>query len=131
MGMVFQAYSLFPNMTAEKNVEYGLRIRKQPRGQRQKRVAELSGTMNRLEASVVDSSTGVVDHGGTLLTVEAARGRKQGERVLVLVRPEVLELAPAEDGAANGANHLAGEVISHTFLGPVTRLKVIGPAADL
>jgi putative spermidine/putrescine transport system ATP-binding protein len=28
MGMVFQAYSLFPNMTAEQNVEYGLKIRK-------------------------------------------------------------------------------------------------------
>src|SRR6266851_1203839 len=27
MGMVFQAYSLFPNMTARQNVEYGLRIR--------------------------------------------------------------------------------------------------------
>jgi putative spermidine/putrescine transport system ATP-binding protein len=27
MGMVFQAYSLFPNMTAEQNVEFGLRIR--------------------------------------------------------------------------------------------------------
>src|SRR6201996_6824381 len=27
MGMVFQAYSLFPNMTAKQNVEFGLRIR--------------------------------------------------------------------------------------------------------
>ena len=27
MGMVFQAYSLFPNMSAAKNVEYGRRIR--------------------------------------------------------------------------------------------------------
>src|SRR5258708_38055758 len=27
MGMVFQAYSLFPNMTAEQNLEFGLRIR--------------------------------------------------------------------------------------------------------
>ena len=27
MGMVFQAYSLFPNMTARQNVEYGLKIR--------------------------------------------------------------------------------------------------------
>ena len=26
---------------------------------------------------------------------------------------------------------VAGEVISHTFLGPVTRLKVIGPDGDL
>ena len=41
MGMVFQAYSLFPNMTAEQNVEYGLRVRKQPKGDRRKRVGEL------------------------------------------------------------------------------------------
>ena len=41
MGMVFQAYSLFPNMTAEQNVEYGLRIRKQPKSTRRKRIGEL------------------------------------------------------------------------------------------
>ena len=41
MGMVFQAYSLFPNMTAEQNVEYGLKIRGTAKGDRQKRVAEL------------------------------------------------------------------------------------------
>ena len=41
MGMVFQAYSLFPNMTAEQNVEYGLRIRRKAKGERRKRVAEL------------------------------------------------------------------------------------------
>ena len=28
-------------------------------------------------------------------------------------------------------NIVAGEVITHTFLGPVTRLKVIGPACAL
>src|SRR6478752_10592888 len=27
MGMVFQAYSLFPNMTASQNVEFGLKFR--------------------------------------------------------------------------------------------------------
>jgi sulfate transport system ATP-binding protein len=41
MGMVFQAYSLFPNMTAEQNVEFGLRVRKNRRPARRKRVAEL------------------------------------------------------------------------------------------
>ncbi len=41
MGMVFQAYSLFPNMTAEQNVEYGLRIRRRAKGERRGRVAEL------------------------------------------------------------------------------------------
>src|SRR6476619_3587305 len=41
MGMVFQAYSLFPNMTAEQNVEYGLRIRRKPKAGRRVRVGEL------------------------------------------------------------------------------------------
>ena len=41
MGMVFQAYSLFPNMTAEQNVEYGLKIRKKPKAGRRPRVSEL------------------------------------------------------------------------------------------
>ena len=35
MGMVFQAYSLFPNMTAAQNVEFGLKIR----GKRRRRTA--------------------------------------------------------------------------------------------
>jgi putative spermidine/putrescine transport system ATP-binding protein len=41
IGMVFQAYSLFPNMSAAQNVEFGLKVRRQGREQRQKRVAEL------------------------------------------------------------------------------------------
>ena len=46
MGMVFQAYSLFPNMTARQNVEFGLRIRgksKGDRGQSSDRLLELVG----------------------------------------------------------------------------------------
>ena len=56
------------------------------------------------------------------LAVDAVRGRSAGERVLVLVRPETVELEPAVERRSSGA--LAGEVVSHTFLGPVTRLKV-------
>ncbi len=41
MGMVFQAYSLFPNMTARENVEFGLRIRKRPAEERARRAREL------------------------------------------------------------------------------------------
>src|SRR3954447_20290025 len=41
MGMVFQAYSLFPNMTARQNVSFGLRIRGTKRTDRDKRVLEL------------------------------------------------------------------------------------------
>ena len=55
-------------------------------------VAEFIGTMNRLEATVVDGSTGQIDHSGVRLQVGEARGRANGDRVLVLIRPEALEL---------------------------------------
>lgn len=41
MGMVFQAYSLFPHMTARQNVEFGLELRKQDKAQRRHRAAEM------------------------------------------------------------------------------------------
>jgi putative spermidine/putrescine transport system ATP-binding protein len=245
MGMVFQAYSLFPNMTAAQNVEFGLRIRGRSREDRRKRigellelvglaqagdryphqlsggmqqrvalaralaieprvllldeplsaldakvrvqlreeirriqlelgittlyvthdqeealsisdhvavmyrgrieqmgspaemysspatpfVAEFIGTMNRLEATVVDGGEGAVEHAGTTLRVEAARGRARGERVLVLIRPETVELGPANGGGA--LNTFLGEVITQTFLGPVTRLKILGTGVEL
>ena len=244
MGMVFQAYSLFPNMTAERNVEFGLRIRKNGRDDRRRRVAELLelvglghaarryphqlsggmqqrvalaralaispkvllldeplsaldakvrvqlreeirriqlelgittiyvthdqeealsvsdrvavlaqgrieqigppaeiygapatpfvaefvGTMNRLEATVGDPDAGAVEYGGARLAVDAARGRRRGERVLVLVRPETVEVERVADG---DGGPLAGDVLSHTFLGPVTRLKVATRTGEL
>jgi putative spermidine/putrescine transport system ATP-binding protein len=41
MGMVFQSYSLFPNMNAADNVGFGLRLRKMAAGKRRERAAEL------------------------------------------------------------------------------------------
>jgi putative spermidine/putrescine transport system ATP-binding protein len=41
MGMVFQSYSLFPNMSALDNVAFGLRMRRRPAGARRSRAAEL------------------------------------------------------------------------------------------
>jgi putative spermidine/putrescine transport system ATP-binding protein len=41
MGMVFQSYSLFPNMNALDNVAFGLRMRKQGSAQRRKQAGEL------------------------------------------------------------------------------------------
>ncbi|GBQ12855.1 ABC transporter ATP-binding protein [Acidiphilium acidophilum] len=41
MGMVFQAYSLFPNMSAEDNVRFGLRVRKQHDAAQRSRAREL------------------------------------------------------------------------------------------
>ena len=41
MGMVFQAYSLFPHMTARQNVEFGLQLRRIPTARRRARAAEM------------------------------------------------------------------------------------------
>ena len=235
MGMVFQAYSLFPNMTAEANVEFGLRIRGESGVVRRKRVeellelvgltaaakryphqlsggmqqrvalaralaieprvllldeplsaldakvrvqlreeirrlqtqlgittlyvthdqeealsisdrvavlshgrieqigspaeiynapgtpfvAEFIGTMNRLEATVAES--GQVQVGGSVLPVDDAHDLPRGERVLVLVRPEIVELERADGGVAGA---IIGEVVAHIFLGAITRVKV-------
>jgi putative spermidine/putrescine transport system ATP-binding protein len=240
MGMVFQAYSLFPNMNAQDNVEFGLRVRGKPAGERKRKVAELIelvglsaaakryphqlsggmqqrvalaralaieprvllldeplsaldalvrlqlreeirrlqtqlgittlyvthdqeealsisdrvavlsqgrieqigapadiynepktpfvaefiGTMNRLEATVTDD--GEVDFQGTRLRVDNARGHRSGERVLVLVRPETLEVEPSGNGAG-----LGGKVVAHIFLGATTRLKVDAAGQEL
>jgi len=246
MGMVFQAYSLFPNLSAEKNVEFGLRIKGDSRTSRRKRVdellelvglghagkryphqlsggmqqrvalaralaiqpsvllldeplsaldakvrvqlreeirriqlelgittiyvthdqeealsisdrvavlsqgrieqigtpveiygapqtpfvAEFIGTMNRLEATVVDPAAAEVDYGGARLQVDAARDRTSGERVLMLVRPESIELHGEGNGAAADGS-LPAEVLSHTFLGSVTRLKLSVAGGEL
>ncbi|MFN3286739.1 MAG: ABC transporter ATP-binding protein, partial [bacterium] len=235
MGMVFQSYSLFPNMTAEENVEFGLRVRGVPPAERARRVGELFeliglaaarkryphqlsggeqqrvalaralaieprvllldeplsaldaqirvqlreeiraiqsrlgittlyvthdqeeamaisdrvavlsrgrveqvgtpseiyerpatpfvagfvGTMNRLEAVVRDGERGYLEYRGLPLRVDAARGLAPGTRVLVLVRPEVIQLHPP--GSAEG---FKGRVLSRAFGGATTRIRV-------
>src|ERR671912_1874938 len=41
VGVIFQAYALFPKMTVEKNIGYGLRIRKRRRKEIKEKVNEL------------------------------------------------------------------------------------------
>ena len=84
-------------------------------------VAEFIGTMNRLVARVTED--GMVDYEGLPLRVDAARGLPRGERVLCLVRPETVDIV-LRNGSTPG-NALAGEVIANTFLGSVTRVRVV------
>jgi ABC-type Fe3+/spermidine/putrescine transport system ATPase subunit len=87
-------------------------------------VAEFIGTMNRLDSTV--AGPGSVEIGGVRLSVDAAGGRRTGAPVLLLVRPESLDLAPMNGHVPEGS--LPGSVTAHTFLGPVTRVRVASDA---
>ena len=84
-------------------------------------VAEFIGTMNRLVATVGDA--GSIDYEGLLLRVDAADGLPRGERVLCLVRPETVDIVVANGSSPAGA--VVGEVISSTFLGSTSRVRVL------
>jgi putative spermidine/putrescine transport system ATP-binding protein len=60
VGMVFQSYALFPNMSVAENIGYGLKIRGVPKEERAKRVAELVALTNitGLESRRVDQLSG-------------------------------------------------------------------------
>ncbi len=46
VGMVFQSYALFPNMSVADNIGFGLKVRKTPKDQIRKKVGELLGIIN-------------------------------------------------------------------------------------
>ncbi|WP_420965157.1 ABC transporter ATP-binding protein [Bradyrhizobium sp. B120] len=60
VGMVFQSYALFPNMTVADNIAYGLKIRGVARDERAARVAELVALTNitELENRRIDQLSG-------------------------------------------------------------------------
>ena len=46
VGMIFQSYALFPNMTVSQNIGFGLRIRKEPEATVKQRVDEMVSLIN-------------------------------------------------------------------------------------
>jgi len=93
-------------------------------------VAEFVGTMNRIRGTVAASPSGFVDSAAGPLRVEAARGRPSAEDVVLLIRPETILIAPL-GGSVVPLGGLAGRVVSHTFLGAVTRLAIASAAGDI
>lgn len=46
MGMIFQSYALFPNMTVSQNIGFGLRVRKSSKSEVRERVKEMVSLVN-------------------------------------------------------------------------------------
>ncbi|MDH2429705.1 ABC transporter ATP-binding protein [Sphaerisporangium sp. TRM90804] len=83
-GMVFQSYSLFPNLNARDNVAFGMRVRKVPAAKRHARAAEL------LELVGLPSQGGRYPHqlsGGQQQRVALARALALEPSVLLLDEP--------------------------------------------
>ena len=84
VGMVFQSYALFPNMSVAENVGYGLRIRKRPAADIRKRVGELLEMMriSQLADRRIDQLSG-----GQRQRVALARALAAEPRALLLDEP--------------------------------------------
>jgi putative spermidine/putrescine transport system ATP-binding protein len=84
VGMVFQSYALFPNMTVADNIAYGLKIRGVDKEERAARVAELVALTNitGLENRRIDQLSG-----GQRQRVALARAVAIRPRILLLDEP--------------------------------------------
>ena len=84
VGMVFQSYALFPNMSVQENVAYGLRVRRTAKAEIAARVAEMLAMMRieELAERRVDQLSG-----GQRQRVALARAIAVRPRVLLLDEP--------------------------------------------
>ena len=86
VNMVFQHYALFPHMTVEENIRFGLQMKKVPRKEQQKRIAEVL-QMTQLEDLRYRKPQQM--SGGQQQRVAIARALVNNPKVLLLDEPLV------------------------------------------
>jgi putative spermidine/putrescine transport system ATP-binding protein len=102
-------------------------------------VASFVGTLNAIEAKIVDAAAGRLSLAGHDVRTTSALAGSEGQAVTVALRPEMIALA-TPDGSnvvavsalegASGSNRLPATVVDVAFLGSVVRVHTtVGPNA--
>jgi putative spermidine/putrescine transport system ATP-binding protein len=101
------------------------------RSPRSEFVANFVGLMNGFDGRVQAANLVTVGASERPIGVAQEHGCAAGDRVLVLIRPESVDLEELADGAAAPGGAFEGKVIMHTFLGSVTRVSLASDLGDL
>jgi putative spermidine/putrescine transport system ATP-binding protein len=88
-------------------------------------VASFVGTLNAVQATVVDPAAGILDLGGHRIRSTSSLEAAAGEPVSVALRPEMITLVGIDGTAEDGVNHVPAVVTDVAFLGSVVRVSTV------
>jgi putative spermidine/putrescine transport system ATP-binding protein len=86
-------------------------------------VASFVGTLNAVEARVVDPAGGRLTLGGNAIQTRSTLEGSAGEAVMVALRPEMITLDGIDGQPREGANRVPATVTDVAFLGSVVRVS--------